>query len=113
MSTRVAPSASSRATSSSRSQPTGLTSRWTRFFTVFSDGSIFGYERDSVATGADVDHLTFDGTLSMRGEAAEDIRATTRGPEVPDTADPWFWYARGTFWRVFKYADELRAMIQP
>jgi tetratricopeptide (TPR) repeat protein len=48
-----------------------------------------------------------------RGEAAEDIRSTTRAPDVPDTADPWFWYARGTSWRGFKYSDDLRTMIQP
>src|SRR4051794_2039319 len=39
MSTRVAPNPRSRSTSSSRSHPTGLTSRWMRFFTDFFSGT--------------------------------------------------------------------------
>ena len=48
-----------------------------------------------------------------RAQAAQDVRVTTGARGVPDTADPWFWYARGTDWRGLVYFDDLRKMITP
>jgi tetratricopeptide (TPR) repeat protein len=48
-----------------------------------------------------------------RAEAAEDVRSSARVRDVPDTADPWFWYSRGTAWRGVGYVEELRRMIHP
>jgi len=46
-----------------------------------------------------------------RAQAAQDVRVTTGARAVPDTADPWFWYSRGTAWRQSVYLDDLRKMI--
>jgi len=48
-----------------------------------------------------------------RNEAAQDIRSSARATDVPDTSDPWFWYARGTAWRGPGYLEQLRTMIRP
>jgi len=48
-----------------------------------------------------------------RTEAAQDVRSSAGARDVPDTADPWFWYSRGTAWRGPGYVDELRMMIRP
>ncbi|HEU4934990.1 MAG TPA: hypothetical protein VFT39_00960 [Vicinamibacterales bacterium] len=48
-----------------------------------------------------------------RAEAAEDVRSSARARDVPDTADPWFWYSRGTAWRGPGYVEEARRMIHP
>jgi hypothetical protein len=48
-----------------------------------------------------------------RAQAAHDVRVTTGTKGVPDTADPWFWYSRGTAWRGQVYLDDLRRMIAP
>jgi tetratricopeptide (TPR) repeat protein len=48
-----------------------------------------------------------------RNDAAQDVRSSAGARDVPDTADPWFWYARGTAWRGPGYVDELRMMIRP
>ncbi len=48
-----------------------------------------------------------------RAQAAQDVRVTTGARAVPDTADPWFWYSRGTAWRNSVYLDDLRKMIAP
>jgi tetratricopeptide (TPR) repeat protein len=48
-----------------------------------------------------------------RAQAAQDVRVTTGAKGVPDTADPWFWYSRGTAWRGRVYLDDLRRMIAP
>jgi tetratricopeptide (TPR) repeat protein len=48
-----------------------------------------------------------------RAQSAQDVRVTTGAKGVPDTADPWFWYARGTAWRGPGYLDDLRRMIAP
>ena len=48
-----------------------------------------------------------------RTQAAQDVRVTTGERGVADTADPWFWYARGTAWRGPVYLDDLRKMIEP
>jgi tetratricopeptide (TPR) repeat protein len=48
-----------------------------------------------------------------RAEAAQDVRSSTGARDVADTADPWFWYSRGTAWRGAGYVAELRKMIAP
>ena len=48
-----------------------------------------------------------------RAQSAQDVRVTTGAKGVPDTADPWFWYSRGTAWRGPVYLDDLRKMIEP
>ena len=48
-----------------------------------------------------------------RAEAAQDVRSTTAARGVLDTADPWFWYSRGTAWRGPGYVDALKKMIAP
>lgn len=48
-----------------------------------------------------------------RAEAAQDVRSSTGASGVEDTADPWFWYSRGTAWRGPGYVAELRKMIAP
>jgi len=48
-----------------------------------------------------------------RAEAADDVRSSARARDVPDTADPWFWYSRGMAWRAVGYVEDLRRMIQP
>ncbi len=48
-----------------------------------------------------------------RAEAAEDVRSSAGVKNAPDTADPWFWYSRGTAWRGPGYVDDLRKMIAP
>jgi len=48
-----------------------------------------------------------------RAEAAQDVRSSAGARDVADTADPWFWYSRGTAWRGPGYLDELRKMIAP
>jgi tetratricopeptide (TPR) repeat protein len=48
-----------------------------------------------------------------RAEAAQDVRSSAGAKDVPDTADPWFWYSRGTAWRGPGYVDELKKMIAP
>ena len=48
-----------------------------------------------------------------RAQAAQDVRVTAGARAVPDTADPWFWYSRGTAWRGTVYLDDLRKMIAP
>ena len=48
-----------------------------------------------------------------RAQSAQDVRVTTGARGVPDTADPWFWYARGTAWRGPRYLEDLRKMIAP
>ena len=52
-------------------------------------------------------------TRGARAEAAQDVRSSAGARNVPDTADPWFWYSRGTAWRGPGYVDELRKMIAP
>ncbi|MFL6280615.1 MAG: tetratricopeptide repeat protein [Vicinamibacterales bacterium] len=47
-----------------------------------------------------------------RSEAEQDIRSSARATDVPDTSDPWFWYARGTAWRGPGYLEQLRVMIR-
>lgn len=48
-----------------------------------------------------------------RAQATQDVRVTTAATGVPDTADPWFWYGRGTAWRGPSYLEDLRKMIAP
>jgi tetratricopeptide (TPR) repeat protein len=48
-----------------------------------------------------------------RAEAAQDVRSMAGLRNAPDTADPWFWYSRGTAWRGRGYLDELRKIIAP
>lgn len=48
-----------------------------------------------------------------RAEAAQSVRLSAEAKDVPDTADPWFWYSRGTAWRGRGYVEELRKMIAP
>jgi tetratricopeptide (TPR) repeat protein len=48
-----------------------------------------------------------------RAEAAEAVRTSAGSRAVPDTADPWFWYSRGTAWRGPGYVDALKKMIAP
>ena len=48
-----------------------------------------------------------------RAEAADDVRSSAGARDVPDTADPWFWYSRGTAWRAAGYVEALRRMIRP
>jgi tetratricopeptide (TPR) repeat protein len=48
-----------------------------------------------------------------RAEAAQAVRSTAGARAVPDTADPWFWYSRGTAWRGPGYVDALKKMIAP
>jgi tetratricopeptide (TPR) repeat protein len=52
-------------------------------------------------------------TRGARAQSAQDVRVTTGARGVPDTADPWFWYSRGTAWRGPVYLDDLRKMIAP
>ena len=52
-------------------------------------------------------------TQGARAQSAQDVRVTTGARGVPDTADPWFWYSRGTAWRGPVYLDDLRRMIAP
>lgn len=47
-----------------------------------------------------------------RAEAAQDVRSTAGAKEVSDTADPWFWYSRGTAWRGRGYFEDLQSMIR-
>jgi tetratricopeptide (TPR) repeat protein len=48
-----------------------------------------------------------------RVQSAQDVRVTTGARGVHDSADPWFWYARGTAWRGPVYLDDLLKMIAP
>jgi tetratricopeptide (TPR) repeat protein len=48
-----------------------------------------------------------------RAEAAQDVRSSAGVKDAPDTADPWFWYSRGSAWRGPGYVDDLRKMIAP
>jgi tetratricopeptide (TPR) repeat protein len=48
-----------------------------------------------------------------RAEAAQDVRSSAGVKNAPDTADPWFWYSRGTAWRGPGYIDGLKKMIAP
>ena len=48
-----------------------------------------------------------------RAEAAQDVRSSAGVKNAPDTADPWFWYSRGTAWRGPGYVDDLKKMIAP
>lgn len=48
-----------------------------------------------------------------RAEAARDVRSSASAKDILDTADPWFWYSRGTAWRATGYFDLLRSMIRP
>jgi hypothetical protein len=47
-----------------------------------------------------------------RSEAAADVTALARDRTLPDTSEPWFWYARGLAWRAGGYSDELRAIVR-
>ena len=47
-----------------------------------------------------------------RSEAAADVAALARDRTLPDTSEPWFWYARGAAWRAGGYAEELRSIVR-
>jgi len=48
-----------------------------------------------------------------RADATQTVRSSASAKDVADTADPWFWYSRGTAWRASGYIDDLRRMIAP
>jgi tetratricopeptide (TPR) repeat protein len=52
-------------------------------------------------------------TRGARSDAAQAIRSTAGAGGVADTADPWFWYSRGTAWRGRGYVADLQKMIAP
>jgi len=45
--------------------------------------------------------------IGARTKAAAEIRITTQDQVTGDTADPWFWYARGMFWHANVYFESL------
>ena len=45
--------------------------------------------------------------MGARTKAAAEMRITTQDRVTGDTADPWFWYARGMFWHANVYLDAL------
>lgn len=50
--------------------------------------------------------------LGARVKAADGIALTAQNRVTDDTADPWFWYARGMFWHAVTYFDELLALAR-
>jgi tetratricopeptide (TPR) repeat protein len=47
-----------------------------------------------------------------RQDAAERVKQMVTDAVALDTADPWFWYTRGTYWRAEPYLALLQAMIR-
>jgi tetratricopeptide (TPR) repeat protein len=45
--------------------------------------------------------------MGARTNAAAEMRITTQDRVTGDTADPWFWYARGMYWHGDAYFDAL------
>ena len=50
--------------------------------------------------------------MGARAKAGEGVRITAQDRVTADTADPWFWYARGTFWHAAPYFDNLLALAR-
>jgi tetratricopeptide (TPR) repeat protein len=51
-------------------------------------------------------------TTGARAAAAATVRATALDTSVPDSGDPWFWYAHGLSWRGNGYLDDLKEMMR-
>jgi tetratricopeptide (TPR) repeat protein len=51
-------------------------------------------------------------SMGARAKAAEEVEITTRDRVTADTADPWFWYARGMFWHAVPYFNDLLTLAR-